>query len=105
MNAKLQVENAGQKEQQHSRVLKQEKDEFVDVNEWKKPKGREEGQHIRPKTTVYGAACTQSKPKTCRYNTLNVFVCEWRIPWLPRCSSPQVQDLQGDRVLQAEVAS
>lgn len=33
MNAKLQVENAGQKEQQHSRVLKQEKDEFVDVNE------------------------------------------------------------------------
>lgn len=36
----------------------------------KEQRGREEGQHIRPKTTVYGAACTQSKPKTCRYTVI-----------------------------------
>lgn len=39
----------------------------------KEPRGREEGQHIRPKTTVYGAAGMHLKPKTCRYS-FNGFV-------------------------------
>lgn len=53
------------REQQHSRVLKQEKDVFVYLltRVKKEPRGREEEQHIRPKTTLYEAACSAIKAK------------------------------------------
>lgn len=51
------------REQQHIRVLKQEKENLWMLMSKKKPRGREEGQHIRPKTLGHKGSMHALKAK------------------------------------------